>query len=303
MPRYRFAWTNLPDEFLAELAGALGLKGDPSEALRSKYGARPKERFVQDAWAFLRDGWLAGDDVARSSVVDMLISYGLGDTNADVDSAEGELAYLRSCRNAPSLRQVVLGHFLELGEGVAEQAGIMEQAAKAAQTVKKIVTREREPEPAAPPPGPGGDGSPTLEQWVEGLLAEWLGVPEIKRDQDGDMWIPAGSAVVFVRVHDEEFPTVEVFSPLLRDFKPEPAVYEAVNAINVKLRIARVMVIEQGPTIILQADIPAGSLAPLELISTVQLVGRAADHFDTLLQARFGGETMFEEDEEESVDV
>ena len=302
MPRYRFAWTNLSDEFLAELAGALGLRGEPAEALRSKYGARPKERFVQDAWPFLRDGWLAEDDVARSSVVDMLVSYGLGATSADVDTPEGEMAYLRSCRNALSLRQVVLGHFLELGEGVTEQAGIMEQAAKAAEAVKRVVTREREPEPAAAPPGADGDGSPSLEQWVAAVLADWLDVPEIKRDDDGDMWIPAGSAVVFVRAHDDEFPSVEVFSPLLRDFKEGPAVFEAVNAINVKLRMARVMVVE-GPTIILQADIPAGSLDPQELIFTVQMVGRAADHFDTLLQARFGGETMFEEDEEDSVDV
>jgi hypothetical protein len=59
MPRYKFAWSNLPPELLKALVRDLQLDGsEPVEALRAEYGARPGEGFVLDAWDCLRDRWL-----------------------------------------------------------------------------------------------------------------------------------------------------------------------------------------------------------------------------------------------------
>ncbi len=73
MPRYKFAWTNLPGALLMGLVRDLGLdRADPAESLRTAYGARPDEDFVRDAWPVLLDRWLARNSAARAAVVDGL---------------------------------------------------------------------------------------------------------------------------------------------------------------------------------------------------------------------------------------
>lgn len=116
MPRYRFNWSNLPDEFVAAICDYLGLEGEPREALRATYGARPKDQFIKDTWPLLLEGWLPVDDVARAAIVVGLRDAGLGDLSFDVSAADGQLAYLHTCRAATTLREIVLLEFHLLGE-------------------------------------------------------------------------------------------------------------------------------------------------------------------------------------------
>ena len=61
MPRYKFAWSNLPASLLEHLRLSLGLPGpDAVTALRDLYGARPTEDFLADAW-----DWAPGGVVSR----------------------------------------------------------------------------------------------------------------------------------------------------------------------------------------------------------------------------------------------
>jgi hypothetical protein len=70
MPRYKFAWTNLPQKLLKQLAGPLGLDlVDPALALRPEYANRPDEEFVRLARPVLQEPGLARDPAALEAVV------------------------------------------------------------------------------------------------------------------------------------------------------------------------------------------------------------------------------------------
>ncbi len=119
MPRRRFDWNAVPGPVLRRLARELGLTGSPAAALAGAYGNDPRAEFVRDAWPALRDGWLAKDTPGRRRVVEELRDLGLGDSSLPIGNREQQLAYLASCRNAGSLRQVVLAAFHVLGESAA----------------------------------------------------------------------------------------------------------------------------------------------------------------------------------------
>jgi hypothetical protein len=70
------------------------------------------------------------------------------------------------------------------------------------------------------------------------------------------------------------------------------AVYEAVNAINAQLPMAKAMVFAEGRQIFLSTHVLVDILSAAELMFAIDLVSGAADHFDSLLQKRFGGATM-----------
>lgn len=291
MPRYRFAWDNLPPSLLAQLCEAMGLDGEPAEALRASYGARPKEVFVQEMWSILLDAWLAADDDARTSIVELLQDHGLGDRSIDTATPSGQVSYLRSCRNSKTLREVVLAHFHFLGEGSQVVLPVMDPAHE------ERSGRLGETGANNPP-----EEQRNLEDWVLHTLSTSLGVPHLDRAPDGDVVIRRGSSIVFVRVEDNDAPFVHVFAPLLSGFTLTPAVYEAVNTINTQIPLGKAMIVNGGETIVLAADVAAQTLSPEELLFALDMVSQAADHYDTRLQKRFGGATAFEDDED-TVDV
>jgi hypothetical protein len=117
VPKYRFDWASLPAGLLRQLQRDLALTGsDPALALKRSFGARPSEEFVKLAWGSLRDRWVAKDPVVRKSIVADLRARDLGRMGTKVSTARGQVAYLRSCRNSPTLRTVVLAHLLAAGE-------------------------------------------------------------------------------------------------------------------------------------------------------------------------------------------
>lgn len=113
MPRYRFRWENLDARLLDALSGFADGSDDPVAALRAKFGARPGPESIAAAWKPIREQWLAGNAVrALGRVVQRLKKLGLGEGGADVSTVDGALEYLRSCRNASTLRTVVLDELL-----------------------------------------------------------------------------------------------------------------------------------------------------------------------------------------------
>lgn len=138
-----------------------------------------------------------------------------------------------------------------------------------------------------------------LDQWLERTLKDALGF-KVQRDEDGDIAIPYGSVVVFVCQSDPESPFLEVFAPLLEEFHLSPEVYEAVNSINSQVSMAKAVVHADEKVITLSAELPlVGPLSADELMMTIELVAEAADHFDSLLQKRFGGKTTLDDDDGE----
>lgn len=149
------------------------------------------------------------------------------------------------------------------------------------------------------------DEGPTfdLTEWLETTLEEELGVSKIVRDEDGDIPIEAGSSMVYVREVDPESPFLIVLAPLLEDFRMSPDVYEAINSINRQVPMAKVTVSEDEDQIVMTVALPImNSPSSEDLMTAIQLVAEAADHFDTLLQKRFGGVTAGSDDDD-SFDV
>ena len=297
MARYRFAWSNFPPQVLEKLAAGLGLHGDPAEALRRAYGARPKVGFVQEAWPVLLDTWLTVDVESRSQIAQELHARGLGKTDISLRSKQGQIDYLRSCRNATTLREVVLASFLLAGE--AEVV-----AAPTARAVPAAVQEPPQPSrPERPRDGTTQANKLSLDDWVVATLEQAYGLTNLQRDEDGDVPIPRGSAVLFVRAQAEGSPFLEVFAPLVRDVRPTAEVYEAVNAINVQVPMAKALVSPDGGTILLTAHLLTETLSSREFLFAIDMVCSAADHFDTLLQKRFGGHTLLLDGDDEEFDV
>ena len=146
-----------------------------------------------------------------------------------------------------------------------------------------------------------------LDHWVEDTLKRELKLDEIERDGDGDIPLDfGGSTMVFVRTLDVErdLPIIRVFAPLLAKFEMKPEVYAAVNSINRKAPLAKALVDPAIPQILLSADILlADEVSPGQLMATIQLVGENADQYDTMLQKRFGGVTMFDDGDDGEFDV
>jgi len=308
MPRYRFAWSNLPPQLLKRLRAVLSLEGDAAEALRRRFGARPKPAFVQETWPTLLDVWLPADSSSREFIADELHALGLGRTEISIRGKQGQLDYLRSCRNAPTLREYVLAAFLAAGEDT--QIDIPTPRAPSPSLPEPPGEDSNEDQRGASRPRPETRAGSEIESdnadlndWVVATLKEAFGLSEVLRDSDGDIPIPRGSSVVYIRPHDGKSPFLQIFSPLLHGFRMSPEVYEAVNAINMKVPMAKAVVSGDGTSVFMDVQLLTGSLSAMEFLFAIDLIMGAADHFDTLLQKRFGGDTQMTDDDDDSIDV
>jgi len=83
-----------------------------------------------------------------------------------------------------------------------------------------------------------------------------------------------------------------------------PEIYQAVNSINRKTPLAKATVDPDNCEILLSAYLYIfESLSAEQLMATIDLVADTADHFDTLLQKRFGGKTLLEDSDDDEFDV
>lgn len=137
-----------------------------------------------------------------------------------------------------------------------------------------------------------------LDRWIEDTLKRELKLDAIERDGDGDIPIRWGSTLVFLSTMgaESELPLIRVFAPLLEEFTMKAEVYEALNSINRQIPFAKAIVDPEIGQIVLAADLFVfDQMSSEQLMATVELVGENADHFDTMLQRRFGGETLFDD--------
>lgn len=142
-----------------------------------------------------------------------------------------------------------------------------------------------------------------LDSWLVTTLRHELKTDTIERDEDGDIPIQSGSAVVFIHT-DDEASCITVLAPLIEDFAMRPEVYEAANAINRKIPFAKVIVDPDIKQILLLAELHIlDGLSSERLMATIDLVSEAADHYDTMLQKRFGGKTMLDDTAGDEFDV
>jgi hypothetical protein len=302
MPRYRFNWANLPADLLSDLATDLRLEGDPPEALRSWYGARPKHEFVQDAWQTLLRSWLGGDPVWARHVAKRLRTRNLGDT-----SLRQDVAYLQSVRNTSGMRQGVLDIFIEYGEQTSGDRAVLMSVHGSADTPADAPSSETTPPCVAASPQVVNDTAPedeepaggdSLLEFVASVLADLLG--QVHFDADGDFVVPYGSAVAYVRVLNEP-PAVRLFAVLLSDVPASPRVLEVINSINTQLLLGRLVYL-QGAVVLEHTLLPMG-LSADEVSVTLRMIASAADNYDDLLQRAIGGSLAGHQPAEDEIEV
>jgi len=136
---------------------------------------------------------------------------------------------------------------------------------------------------------------------VDRALTPVLGhAPE--RDSDGDVPVPAGSAVVFVRT-DARAPVVRLFALMVVEISDVDAAVREVDVLN--RDIVGVKFALHGDMVIASADVLAWPFAAEHLQAWVTHMCDAVSGHDRALAARVGGrvfvdlgETVAEEDEE-----
>jgi Putative bacterial sensory transduction regulator len=293
MPRYRFSWDNLPPGLLRQLGSDLRLRPPVDQALRERYGARPEQNFVRDAWPTLIKAWLETDDESRELVVDELQARGLGKARAPAVSAASQLYYLRSCRNSSALREAVAAIFTAFGESEDFPTPVPSETTA---EDNPIVTPDWQPSDS----GGQADQPPTsLTEWLGWAVAQILQVDQVNRDPDGDIRIRYGSTMCFVR-GIEDPPSVRLFAPMVIDIPQTPALLADLNDINLNITVGRV-VHTPANEVLFSLELYGEQLTVEIIRASLDAATTIADHFDHQLQSRFGGKTLYAEVSDDSV--
>src|SRR5436305_7421187 len=109
-------------------------------------------------------------------------------------------------------------------------------------------------------------------------------------DQDGDIGIRAGSAMVFVRVRDNPA-LVDVFSPVLTEVEPTEKLYMKLSELTNRMPIGRLYC--TGDTVWASVPVFGRDFQPTHLMLAVQVMTGLADELDDRLHGEFGGRRFF----------
>lgn len=278
MPRFRFQWDNIDANLREILAKIFHLPGVDAAHFVTRFGKRPNQEFIQAAWPLLLDHWLVLDKNAAHRIAEALQMRGVGDATISDD-----LIYLRSCRNSAGLRDVVLIEFIALGERNETGVRLPESPAP--------VQDETAPVVITPVISKNDNPVDVLRQFVLQTLASHFEKNAAKNtitiDEDGDIIMPAGSAVMCVTVAPEPL-IVRVYAVLIKNIVRSAELYETLNHINATLQIGRMF--EKDGLIILESSIFPYALNEQSLLNVVMQVQFLADQYDDRLHASFGGE-------------
>lgn len=139
-------------------------------------------------------------------------------------------------------------------------------------------------------PGTARGGEGVLREEVHATLQRLLGTDELFIDDDGDIPIREGSAVVFVRVNDDP-PFVQLFSPLLVEVPESLALYRRLSELTRGRYLVRFHYFDG--TVVAGIDLFAEPFVSDHLGIAAALLTGMADDLDSELQAEFGGSVFF----------
>jgi hypothetical protein len=131
-----------------------------------------------------------------------------------------------------------------------------------------------------------------LQQAVIAALREPTGNPDLEPDEEGDIGIRFGGALVWVRVNRAR-PAVDIFSHVVNGAAPTPALLEALNELNRTHCPAAFFATDS--TVIATVQIDCDPFSPPVLVRLVGYLGHLVDEVDEDLSARFGGRTAFDD--------
>jgi hypothetical protein len=129
-----------------------------------------------------------------------------------------------------------------------------------------------------------------LEQLVDLALATSLGHAP-NRDEDGDIPIVSGTAVVFVRVLPDR-PLVRIWSEVVVEITDEERASFEVGVLNRDRPLTKFQL--AGDRIIAQIHLPAAPFVPAHLRETISMMCDLADEIDDDLAVRVSGRRFLE---------
>lgn len=142
-------------------------------------------------------------------------------------------------------------------------------------------------------PQRSGSAAESDSSFAQELLAatrEVTGFGDLEFDNDGDICLPRGSQVVFVRRLGMT-PFVRIWSPLVRRVDETPELLGQVNSLNASAGLVRFSV--HDGVIFAEADVAADPIVAKHIDLALRRFCGATDGVDVMLQREFGGRTVF----------
>jgi hypothetical protein len=318
MPRYRFSWSNIDVALLHALCAETRLDlDDPAASLKSEFGARPKDEFVDRCWSVLRDRWLADDSRARKS-----IAASLRERNYGTAGEPDDMELIRSCRNSKGLRQIVLPEFIALGEtgsqvkprpsthepsrvsalegfGGRNRIGageprqddrVGDATSRASDRTDETGSTDEDELYFAPDDDEVPNAVDHLRAWMQAVLRA-TGKEDLVVDEDtGDALLTEGSALVIVSV-DKDPLLVEILAIVLKDIDASDALLRHLNDVNESIPGVSIYHVGEDRTIYMRTQLLADGLTVTHFIHHLVNLSVYADSLDHELQREFGGRT------------
>jgi hypothetical protein len=136
------------------------------------------------------------------------------------------------------------------------------------------------------------DEQEDLPQLLLETLKSTTGIADLDYDDDGDIGVRCGSAVVFVRLTNDS-PFVRIHSHLLRGVEESEGLLARLNDMNANEIVMHF--IYRNDTVYAVADVCAAPFVADHVALVFDHFCAIADGIDGLLQVDFGGETAFAE--------
>lgn len=135
-----------------------------------------------------------------------------------------------------------------------------------------------------------------LAERVRTVVAELLKTdPDaLQIDDEGEISIRAGSAMVFVRIHTDPS-LIDVYSPVLTEVEPDERLYERLSQLTRRMPIGRLYCTDD--TVWASVPVFGRDFQATHLMLAVQVMTRLADELDDRLQGDFGGKRFFGEND------
>lgn len=134
-----------------------------------------------------------------------------------------------------------------------------------------------------------------LRELVDRALTPLFGSAP-KHDDDGDIPVPWGSSLVFVRV-DEEMPVVQLFSFVVEGVQDRDRAAFEVGVLNRDFRFIKFLLVEDR--VMARVHLPAWPFVPEHLRSMLTGMSAQLDEIDDDLATRVGGRPAFAASDEE----
>ncbi|MBL0147768.1 MAG: hypothetical protein IPP87_03180 [Ideonella sp.] len=141
-------------------------------------------------------------------------------------------------------------------------------------------------------PGSAAESDSSFAQELLAAIREVTGFGDLEFDNDGDICLPQGSQVVFVRRLGAT-PFMRIWSPLVRGVRETPELLGQLNSLNASAGLVRFSAYDG--VVFAEADVAAEPIVAKHVDIALRRFCAATDGVDAMLQREFGGGTAFEE--------